>query len=222
MNHFNNDWDTILGEEMVKDYYIKLSTFLTTEYETQTIYPPKEDIFTAFHLTPYNSVKVVILGQDPYHGVNQAHGLSFSVRKGNKTPPSLRNIYKEIGEDCGTTLPTHGELSSWAEQGVLLMNTCLTVREGKPNSHKNKGWEKLTDQVMVALNGREEPIVFILWGGNAKSKQSLITNPHHLVLTSVHPSPLSAHQGFFGNHHFTITNDFLAKHGLSLIDWQIM
>ncbi len=216
-----NDWMPKLEQEFSSEYYKKLRAFLKNEYTTNVIYPPKEEIFSAFILTSYSNTKVVILGQDPYHGDNQAHGLAFSVKKGNRIPPSLNNIYKEIANDCGIQPPKHGDLTSWAEQGVLLLNTCLTVRASLANSHKGKGWENFTDRVVSILNEREEPLVFILWGGNARSKKALITAPHHLVLESVHPSPLSANNGFFGNHHFTRTNEFLSSHNISPINWQI-
>ena len=222
MTKFNNQWDQILDGEFEKEYYQTLHKFLKNEYISQTIYPNMNDIFTALKLTSYEDVKVVILGQDPYHGMNQAHGLSFSVLKENKIPPSLRNIYKEINDDLGLPIPIHGELSKWAQDGVLLLNTCLTVREGKPNSHKGKGWEIFTDNIIKHLNNRAEPIVFMLWGANARSKQDLISNDIHLVLQSVHPSPLSASGGFFGCKHFSQANTFLIENDKSSIDWSIV
>ena len=222
MLKFNNDWDEKLKEEFEKEYYTNLREFLKVEYSEHTIYPKMDDIYTALKLTSFAQTKVVLLGQDPYHGPDQAHGLSFSVTKGMKIPPSLRNIYKEIQADLATPVPTHGELIQWAEQGVLLLNTCLTVRAGKANSHQGKGWEKLTDSIIKVLNEREEPIVFLLWGANAKSKKAFITNPKHLVLTSVHPSPLSAYNGFFGCKHFSQTNEFLIDNGQKAIDWSVL
>ena len=179
------------------------------------------DIFNALKTTSYSDVKVVILGQDPYHGPNQAHGMCFSVKKGVEAPPSLKNIFKELQNDCGCSIPPHGELTEWAKQGVLLLNTVLTVRAGQANSHANKGWEILTDQIIRLLNEKQTPIVFLLWGRNAQNKISLITNPNHLILKCAHPSPLSAYNGFFGCHHFSKTNAFLKEHGMKEIDWQI-
>lgn len=216
-----NEWDKIIGGEFEKPYYKNLREFLKNEYKTQNIYPNMYDIFNALKYTSYNSVKAVILGQDPYHGKGQAHGLCFSVKKGVAPPPSLINIFKELKEDIGLEIPTHGELTSWAKNGVLLLNTALTVREGQPNSHRGQGWEIFTDAVISALNQRKEPIVFILWGANAKSKAALITNPVHLKLMAAHPSPLSAYNGFFGCRHFSKANDFLKEHGISPIDWSI-
>jgi uracil-DNA glycosylase len=212
MVHFENDWDS----------YQQLRRFLLQEYRSHTIYPDMYDIFNAFKYTPYEAVKVVILGQDPYHGPNQAHGLSFSVRKGVAPPPSLVNIFKEIREDVGiNNLGKHGELTQWAKNGVLLLNTVLTVRAGIANSHRGQGWEQLTDAVISLLNQRETPVVFLLWGANAKTKKQLITNPRHLVLTAAHPSPLSAYNGFFGCRHFSKTNAFLTANGIPAVDWRI-
>ncbi len=222
MVHFENDWDTILADEFKKEYYLKLREFLINEYKTQTIYPNMYNIFNALKYTSYDDVKVVIIGQDPYHQPNQAHGLAFSVLKGVNPPPSLQNIFKEIYNDTGiNNLGKHGELTKWAKEGVLLLNNVLTVRDSKPNSHKGKGWETFTDDVITILNHRDKPIVFLLWGANAKAKAKLITNPNHLVLTSAHPSPLSAYNGFFGCRHFSKTNQFLESHGLTPIDWSI-
>lgn len=219
--NFKNDWQQILEKEFEKDYYLTLREFLKKEYQTQTIYPNINDIFSALNFTAYNDVKVVILGQDPYHGAGQAHGLSFSVLPGVKIPPSLRNMYKELQSDLGCYIPNNGYLESWARQGVLLLNTSLTVREASANSHKGKGWEILTDEIIKILNDRDKPIVFILWGNNAISKEKFITNPKHLVIKSVHPSPLSASRGFFGSKPFSKTNDFLEKTNQKLINWQI-
>lgn len=219
--NLKNDWQQILEKEFEKDYYLTLREFLKKEYQTQTIYPNINDIFSALNFTAYNHVKVVILGQDPYHGAGQAHGLSFSVLPGVKIPPSLRNMYKELQSDLGCYIPNNGYLESWARQGVLLLNTSLTVREASANSHKGKGWEILTDEIIKILNDRDKPIVFILWGNNAISKEKFITNPKHLVIKSVHPSPLSASRGFFGSKPFSKTNDFLEKTNQKLINWQI-
>ncbi len=216
-----NEWDEIIGSEFEKPYYKQLRAFLKKEYLSRKIYPDMYDIFNALRYTSYNSVKAVILGQDPYHGAGQAHGLCFSVKKGVAPPPSLVNIFKELKDDIGFKLPCHGELTDWAKNGVLLLNTALTVREGQPNSHRGQGWETFTDAVISALNQRKEPIVFILWGANAKAKATLITNPVHLKLTAPHPSPLSAYSGFFGCRHFSKANDFLIKNGIEPIDWSI-
>ena len=218
---FNNDWDDLLKDEFEKEYYLNLRKFLINEYKTQKIHPSMYDIFNALKFTPYKDVKVVILGQDPYHGPNQAHGFSFSVKPGVQTPPSLRNMFKELNSDLGCDIPNNGFLESWAKQGILLLNTVLTVREGQANSHKGKGWEIFTDRVIELLNKREEPIVFILWGRNAISKEALITNPIHKIIKSVHPSPLSATRGFFGSKPFSKTNDFLVSINKEPIDWQI-
>ena len=221
MVHLGNDWDQVLAGEFEKDYYLELRKFLKEEYFTRTIYPSMYDIFNALKHTAYKDVKVVILGQDPYHGPNQAHGMCFSVKKGVAVPPSLVNIYKELKEDVGFEIPNHGFLESWADQGVLLMNTVLTVRGGQANSHKGKGWEIFTDQVIRHLNDREQPMVFLLWGAHAKSKRQLITNPNHMILTAAHPSPLSAYNGFYGCRHFSRTNLFLEEQGMKPIDWQL-
>ena len=215
----NNDWDNIIGAEFEKEYYKNLRSFLKSEYSTQRIYPDMYDIYNALKLTPYSEVKVVILGQDPYHGAGQAHGLCFSVQRGVKLPPSLQNIYKEIESDMGTPMPRHGDLTSWARQGVLLLNTTLTVRDGRPQSHLGHGWEILNDAIIQSLNNSPNPVVYILWGSNARSKKKFITNPKHLVLETVHPSPLSAYNGFFGCKHFSRTNEFLIHNNLSPIDW---
>lgn len=216
-----NNWNNFLEDEFQKDYYIKLHNFLVQEYTTKTIYPNMHNIFNALHYTDYDNVKVVILGQDPYHGPNQAHGLSFSVQPGVATPPSLKNIFKELNSDLGCYIPNNGYLKKWADQGVLLLNTVLTVQAGNANSHKGKGWEIFTDKVISVLNERDTPIVFILWGNNAISKKSLITNKNHHTLQSVHPSPLSASRGFFGSKPFSQTNDILKSLNISPIDWQI-
>ena len=221
MLSFGKDWDRIMEGEFQKEYYKKLRVFLKEEYSTRTIYPDMHDIFNAQKYTPYNAVKAVIIGQDPYHGKGQAHGLCFSVKKGIQPPPSLVNIFKELNADLGIAAPSHGELTSWAKQGVLLLNTALTVREASPNSHKGMGWEIYTDNVIKKLNDRNTPIVFILWGGNARSKTSLITNPIHKILTAAHPSPLSAYNGFFGCRHFSKCNEFLISQGMEPINWTI-
>ncbi len=221
MVNFDNDWDNILDGEFNKEYYVKLRKFLVEEYKSKVIYPDMYDIFNALKYSSYADTKVVILGQDPYHEPGQAHGLCFSVKKGVPKPPSLVNIFKELQSDLGIRPPDHGQLTSWAKQGVLLLNTCLTVRQGQANSHRNKGWEIFTDQVIKNLNEKEEPVVFILWGNNARSKSQLITNPKHLIIESVHPSPLSASRGFFGGKYFSRANDFLAQQGRDIIDWNI-
>jgi len=221
MVNIGNDWDKMLEGEFDKEYYKELRKFLVSEYKSTEIYPSMYDIFNALKYTPYDDVKAVILGQDPYHEPGQAHGLCFSVQKGVRIPPSLINIYKEIYSDLGFAPPNHGYLVKWAQQGVLLLNTALTVRRGQANSHKGKGWEIFTDRVIELLNQREKPMVFILWGANAKSKQVLITNPKHLILTGAHPSPLSAFNGFFGGKYFSKTNKFLIENGMTEIDWQI-
>lgn len=221
MVKFGNDWDEVLKGEFEKEYYLKLREFLKEEYSSQVIYPPMGDIFNSLKTTAYSDIKIVILGQDPYHEPNQAHGLSFSVKKGVVPPPSLKNIYKEINSELGIPIPNHGELTGWAKQGVLLLNTVLTVRQGQANSHKNKGWEIFTDAVIKKINEREKPVVFLLWGGNAKQKTALITNSQHKILTSVHPSPLSAYGGFFGCGHFKSANEFLESIGDVPIDWSL-
>lgn len=218
-----NDWDDILAEEMEKPYYRALEEFLDEEYASRTVFPPRDEIFTAFRYTPYDDVKVLLLGQDPYHEVGQAHGMAFSVQTGIKQPPSLVNIFKEIDSDLGITPPPtdNGCLTPWAESGVLLLNTVLTVREHEANSHRGKGWEQLTDAVISKLNEREKPLVFILWGSNAKSKLPLITNKNHLVIAGVHPSPLSAYRGFFGGKYFSRANEFLERHGTPAVNWDV-
>lgn len=221
MVNIGNDWDSLLAHEFEKEYYLNLRKFLISEYNSRKIYPPMGDIFNALKATPYSDVKAVILGQDPYHGAGQAHGMCFSVRKGTPPPPSLVNIFKELNSELGIPIPPHGELVSWAKNGVLLLNTVLTVREGSPNSHRGHGWEILTDRIIELLNNREAPIVFLLWGGNARAKKKLITNPAHLVLECAHPSPLSAYNGFFGCGHFVKANEFLRKSGIAPIDWRI-
>ena len=216
-----NDWDEILKDEWKKDYYLNLRKNLIHEYKNYTIYPSMYDIFNALKKVPYKDVKVVILGQDPYHGQGQAHGFSFSVQKGVKTPPSLLNIYKEMHDDLGLYIPNNGNLIKWADQGVLLLNSTLTVRAHQANSHKDIGWSILTDNIIKLLNEREKPIVFLLWGKFAQSKENLITNKRHLIIKSAHPSPFAAHRGFFGSKPFSKTNDFLIKNNMSPIDWQI-
>lgn len=220
-NILNNDWKELLENEFSKDYYQTLRKFLVSEYSSKTIYPDKFDIFNALHFTPYKDVKVVILGQDPYHGPNQAHGLSFSVNPGVKIPPSLLNIYKELHSDLDCFIPNNGYLKKWADQGVLLLNTSLTVIAGEANSHKNIGWGTFTDKIISLVNEKEDPVVFLLWGNNAIKKKELITNKKHLILTSVHPSPLSASRGFFGSKPFSKINNFLISIGKKPIDWQI-
>ena len=222
MVNFNNDWDEILDGEFDKDYYVRLRQFLINEYKTCRVYPSMYDIYNAMKLTAYNDVKCVIIGQDPYHGEGQAHGLSFSVRQGIAPPPSLINIFKEIYNDVGIdNSGKHGDLTKWAENGVLLLNSVLTVRANQPRSHRGMGWENFTTEIITLLNKREKPMVFLLWGNDAKQKMSYITNPNHLVLTSAHPSPLSAYNGFFGCRHFSKANEFLRKNGLEEIDWSI-
>lgn len=221
MGILKNDWQSLLEDEFEKDYYLKLRGFLANEYRTKTIHPDMYDIFNALHYTEYKAVKVVILGQDPYHGPNQAHGLSFSVKLGVPAPPSLINIYKELNSDLSCYVPNNGYLKKWADQGVMLLNTVLTVREGQANSHKNIGWEHFTDKIISLLNNREDPIVFILWGKNAQSKLNIINNTRHCIIKSVHPSPLSVYGGFFGSRPFSKTNNFLVSIGKEPIDWQI-
>lgn len=219
MVKLGNDWDEILENEFKKDYYLKIREFLKSEYSSKIIYPPMFDIFNALRYTSFESTRVVILGQDPYHEPGQAHGLSFSVKKGIKIPPSLVNIYKELKTDIGMEIPNHGELTSWAKQGVLLLNATLTVRQGLANSHQNIGWSIFTDNIIKALNESSKPVVFILWGGNARSKKKYISNPNHLIIESAHPSPLSAYNGFFGSRPFSRTNEFLSKNGFEPINW---
>lgn len=214
-----DDWASVLKAALASETYKHLQAFVEEAYSKTTVYPPKEAIYSAFCETPYASVKVVIIGQDPYHGEGQAHGMAFSVNKGVPIPPSLRNIFKEIHTSMGYPIPSDGYLGHWAEQGVLLLNTVLTVEAGKPQSHQNQGWEYFTDEVIRALNRKEEPIVFLLWGAPAKKKQQLITNPNHLVLTAAHPSPLAAYRGFFGCNHFNKVNDYLEARHEQPIDW---
>jgi uracil-DNA glycosylase len=221
MVNIGNSWDDLLKDEFQKDYYLKLRQILKNEYTSQTIYPDMYDIFNALKYTPYEDVKIVILGQDPYHGPGQAHGLCFSVKKGVEPPPSLKNIFKEIQDDTGAQMSGTGDLTPWTKQGVLLLNTVLTVRRGQPNSHKGIGWETFTDRIISILNERQKPIVFLLWGANARSKKPLITNRNHLVLETVHPSPLSAYNGFFGCKHFSRANNFLRQQGMQEINWSI-
>lgn len=221
MVKLGNSWDSVLADEFEKEYYKDLREFLKEEYSRHTVYPEMHNIFNALKAAPYDQVKAVILGQDPYHEPGQAHGLCFSVQKGVPQPPSLVNIFKEMKADLGITPPDHGCLTDWAEQGVLLLNAVLTVRAHEANSHKGKGWEIFTDRVIELLNEREKPIVFILWGANAKAKEKLITNPQHLIITGAHPSPLSAHNGFWGGKYFSRTNEFLIEKGIEPINWKI-
>ena len=221
MAAINNDWLDALKGEFSKPYYKKLFETVNQEYRTHRVYPPADDIFNAFHLTPLKDVKVVILGQDPYHGDGQAEGLSFSVKPGIDIPPSLVNIYQELHDDLGCTIPSHGNLVKWAKQGVLLLNTVLTVRAHQANSHRGIGWEEFTDAAIMALNNQDRPIVFILWGAPAQRKEKMLTNPQHLILKAPHPSPLAAYRGFFGSRPFSQTNEFLKAHGIEPIDWQI-
>ncbi|NLK96449.1 MAG: uracil-DNA glycosylase [Clostridiales bacterium] len=216
-----NDWKSILFNEFEKDYYKKLRQILVNEYNTRTIHPSMQDIFNALNYTSFKDTKVVILGQDPYHGKGQANGLSFSVNPGIPSPPSLKNIYKELQSDLGCYIPNNGCLKKWADQGVLLLNTVLTVRDGEPNSHKKIDWQQFTDFIISALNKKDDPIVFILWGNNAISKKTLINNPKHYIIQSVHPSPLSASRGFFGSRPFSKANSFLKSVNKKEIDWQI-
>ena len=219
--NITNDWLELLNDQFEMDYYKDLREFLIKEYGSSTIYPDKYDIFNALNYTAYKDVKVVILGQDPYHEPNQAHGLSFSVKPGVTIPPSLANIYKELRDDLGCSIPNNGYLKKWADQGVLLLNTSLTVRAKEANSHRNKGWEIFTDVIISLLNKRDKPIVFILWGNNAISKEKLITNKKHYIIKSPHPSPLSVYRGFWGSKPFSKTNNFLESVGEEPIDWQI-
>lgn len=221
MVHFGNEWDEIMAGEFDLPYYKQLREFLKQEYFTKEIYPDMNNIFNAMKHASYSDIKAVILGQDPYHEPVQAHGLCFSVQKGCPIPPSLQNIYKELNADLGIPPAPHGELYKWADNGVLLLNTVLTVRRGQANSHKGKGWEIFTDDVIKKLNEREKPMVFLLWGANARSKKQFITNPNHLVLEAAHPSPLSAYNGFFGCRHFSKCNAFLEAHGIEPVDWRI-
>ncbi|MBQ7095894.1 MAG: uracil-DNA glycosylase [Clostridia bacterium] len=217
MVSLGNSWDALLADQFSADYYLQLREFLKREYQTNVVYPPMGEIFNALKATPYEKVKAVILGQDPYHGPNQAHGMCFSVQKGVEPPPSLKNIYKELEAELGIKPPSHGYLAKWAEEGVLLLNTVLTVRAGAPASHRGKGWENLTDRIIELLDCRPEPIVFFLWGSHARAKKALIQNPRHLILEAAHPSPLSAYNGFFGCGHFKAANEFLNKP----IDWAL-
>ena len=221
MVHFGNEWDEIMAGEFDLPYYKQLREFLKQEYFTKEIYPDMNNIFNAMKHASYSDIKAVILGQDPYHEPGQAHGLCFSVQKGCPIPPSLQNIYKELNADLGIPPAPHGELYKWADNGVLLLNTVLTVRRGQANSHKGKGWEIFTDDVIKKLNEREKPMVFLLWGANARSKKQFITNPNHLGLEAAHPSPLSAYNGFFGCRHFSKCNAFLEAHGIEPVDWRI-
>ena len=221
MGAINNDWLDALREEFRKPYYAQLHKKVLEEYRTHVIFPPADDIFNAFHLTPLRNVKVVILGQDPYHNVGQAHGLCFSVKPDVEIPPSLVNIYKELQDDIGCMIPNHGYLTKWAEQGVLMLNTVLTVRAHQANSHHGIGWEEFTDAAIRAVNAQDRPIVYILWGRPAQAKKAMLNNPKHLILEGPHPSPLSAYRGFFGSKPFSQANDFLKANGVEPIDWQI-
>ena len=222
MIEFNNEWDELLKDEFKKPYYLELRKKLIYEYRTQQIFPGMYDIFNALKYTSYSDIKAVIIGQDPYHGVGQAHGLSFSVKKGVAPPSSLVNIFKEIKSDLGIdNMGKHGELTEWAKNGVLLLNSVLTVRANQARSHRNLGWEEFTDNVIRLINLREKPVVFMLWGADAKAKEKLITNPNHLILKAAHPSPLSAFNGFFGCRHFSKANEFLKSKGIEEIDWSI-
>ena len=222
MSNVSEDWRQVMAEELEKPYYKQLSHFVLQEYHSHTIYPPMDDIYNAFQETPLSKVKVLLLGQDPYHNVNQAHGMSFSVLPSQtEIPPSLQNIYKELHDDLGCYIPNNGYLVKWAKQGVLLLNTVLTVRAHSANSHRGHGWEQFTDRVIEVLNEQDRPIVYLLWGKTAQSKSSMLNNPKQLVLTAPHPSPLSAYRGFFGCRHFSKANAFLQEHGVEPIDWQI-
>lgn len=221
MSAIENDWLLEIGEEFKKPYYTELYQFIKEEYSKMLIFPNSDDIFNAFHLTPLSDVKVVILGQDPYHNDRQAHGLCFSVKPGVDVPPSLVNIYKELESDMGCSIPNNGYLTKWAEQGILMLNTVLTVRAHQANSHQGRGWEQFTDSVIQAVNKQDRPIVFILWGKPAQTKKKMLNNPKHLIIEAPHPSPLSAHRGFFGSKPFSKTNEFLVQNGLEPIDWQI-
>lgn len=221
MSMITNDWLEPLSSEFRKGYYSQLYNFVKDEYSKTVVYPPAEDIFNAFHFTPLKDVKVLLLGQDPYHNEHQAHGLSFSVQPGQDIPPSLVNIYKELHDDLGCYIPNNGYLKKWADQGVLLLNTVLTVRAHQANSHQGHGWEQFTDAVIQAVNAQDRPIVYMLWGAPARRKKAMLTNPKHLILDAPHPSPLSAYRGFFGCKHFSKANEFLKASGLEPIDWQI-
>ena len=219
--HIGNEWDALLADEFKKDYYLRLRQFLKSEYSTREIYPAAENIFNALKNTSYSDVKAVLLGQDPYHEPGQAHGLCFSVQDGVEPPPSLKNIFAELNSDLGVNIPQSGNLTKWAQHGVLLLNTVLTVRRGAANSHRGMGWEILTDKIISLLNDREKPMVFLLWGSHANAKKPLITNSRHLILSTVHPSPLSAYRGFSGCRHFSKANEFLRQNGLDEIDWSL-
>ena len=221
MVNIGNDWDSLLEDEFKKDYYIKLRGFLKSEYKAHKIHPDMYDIFNALKWTSYKDTKVLIMGQDPYHEEGQAHGLAFSVKKGVAIPPSLLNIYKELQNELGLNIPNNGYLEKWARQGVLMLNTVLTVRAHQANSHQGHGWEQFTDAILEAVNQEDRPIVYLLWGRPAQSKIPMLTNPKHLILKAPHPSPLSAYRGFFGCRHFSQTNAFLESHGAAPIDWQI-
>ena len=221
MGMIENEWLQAVGGEFKKPYYAQLYKFIKEEYNTKVIYPPADDIFNALHLTPLSKVKVLILGQDPYHNEGQAHGLCFSVKPEVDIPPSLENIYKELKDDLGCKIPNNGYLVKWAEQGVLMLNTVLTVRAHQANSHQGRGWEQFTDAIINAVNAQDRPIVYMLWGRPAQSKIPMLTNPKHLILKAPHPSPLSAYRGFFGCKHFSQANAFLEKNGIEPIDWQI-
>lgn len=221
MPKITNDWLDVIGEEFEKEYYKRLRAFLIAEYSSRKIFPAADDIFNAYHYTPYSNVKVLILGQDPYHGIGQAHGLCFSVQDGVEPPPSLLNIYKELQDDIAFRPPANGYLKKWADEGVLLLNTVLTVRAHNANSHRNHGWEEFTDATIRAVNRLDRPVVIMLWGRPAQAKKALLNNPKHLVLTAPHPSPLSAYRGFFGCRHFSRCNDFLRNAHISPIDWQL-
>lgn len=221
MVHFGNDWDALLGPEFEKDYYKKLRAFLKSEYSRYEVYPDMYHIFHALQMTSCAGTRAVILGQDPYHEPGQAHGLCFSVRRGVRQPPSLQNIYKELKDDLGIDPPSHGCLNAWAQEGILLLNTTLTVRRGQANSHRGQGWDIFTDAVIRLLNEADHPIAFILWGSNARAKKQLITNPQHGIFESAHPSPLSAHNGFFGSRPFSRVNAFLEKNGIPPINWRV-
>ncbi len=221
MSQIDNDWLEAVNGEFKKTYYKKLYNFVKDEYSKRVVYPPADDIFNAFHLTPLSNVKVLILGQDPYHNENQAHGLSFSVKPGQDIPPSLQNIYKELNDDLGCRIPNNGYLEKWAKEGVLLLNTVLTVRAHQANSHQGAGWEEFTDAIIKKVNDIDRPIVYMLWGRPAQKKADMLNNPKHLILKAPHPSPLSAYRGFFGCKHFSKANEFLKENGVEPIDWQI-
>jgi len=221
MIKIGNDWEEVLEQEFEKEYFKKLISKVADEYKNHTVYPAKENIFNAFKYTAFKDVKVLLLGQDPYHGAHQAHGLCFSVQEGVEKPPSLVNMMKELNSDLGCEIPESGSLIPWAKQGVMLLNTVLTVREGQPNSHKDIGWTEFTDRVIYFLNSRLDPVIFLLWGANAKEKLKLINNPRHYVLMAPHPSPLSAHRGFFGSKHYSKVNTILERIGSEPIDWNL-